>query len=245
MELAVGGPGDLPFPGNPASVVLPLHVQVLRHKFALSLPRPDPSCRGQRRPLKGFRLKGFWGAGGGGVIPSFLAPQGVGDPAAAIGALPGERPSARPRFPRRGVGHGHWSCSPSPEGGLPGGWGADARCCGMMRDAGRAVVRPRSPQSPPAPCGSAEEPRSPGGVRVSDPPVLARSRTRESRRCPAVRLPPGGGGRCGGDTGGSLGKRPGRAGDAGGLRLEAARKRRCEGAMALLLLRYKTEAGAV
>lgn len=152
------------------------------------------------------------------MIPSFLAPQGVGDPAAAIGALPGERPSARPRFPRRGVGHGHWSCSPSPEGGLPGGWGADARCCGMMRNAGRAVVRPRSPQSPPAPCGSAEELRSPGGVRVSDPPVLARSRTRESRRCPAVRLPPGGGGNTvwGGHGGGPSGSgRVGRGMPAG------------------------------
>lgn len=45
MESAVGGPGDLPFPGSPASPVLPLHVQPLRHKFAFSRPGPIPPAR--------------------------------------------------------------------------------------------------------------------------------------------------------------------------------------------------------
>lgn len=44
-ELAVGGPGDLPFPGNPAIPVLPLHVQPLRHKFAFSRLGPISPAR--------------------------------------------------------------------------------------------------------------------------------------------------------------------------------------------------------
>lgn len=245
MELAVGGPGDLPFPGNPASVVLPLHVQVLRHKFALSLPRPDPSCRGQRRPLKGFRLKGFWGAGGGGD-PQLPCSAGSRRPRCCYWSTAGRKALGSSPVPPEGSGTRTLVLLALARRRAAGGLGGGRE---MLRDdAGCGPGRGAAalPPEPPAPCGSAEEPRSPGGVRVSDPPVLARSRTRESRRCPAVRLPPGGGEHgVGGTRGGSLGKRPGRAGDAGGLRLEAARKRRCEGAMALLLLRYKTEAGAV
>lgn len=50
MELAVGGPGDLPFPGSPASPVLPLHVQPLRRKFAFSCPGPIPPARDNISP---------------------------------------------------------------------------------------------------------------------------------------------------------------------------------------------------
>lgn len=42
MEPVVGGPGDLPFPGNPASVVLPLHVQLLCTILLFPCPGPIP-----------------------------------------------------------------------------------------------------------------------------------------------------------------------------------------------------------
>lgn len=182
-------------------------------------PRPDLSCQGQHRPLEGF-----WGEG----IPSLLTPQGAGNPAVAVEAHPGARPSVRRGnlllllwIPETRVAAWERCCAgtdacfhlrpcDSRPKGLAGGWDTDAGPACYGRE-GR---------------GNAEEPRSPSRVRVWDPPVLARSQTRASERCPAAGLTPGG------------------AGGAGGLCMEAAGKQRCEGAMALLLLRYRAEAGS-
>lgn len=219
MELAVGGPGDLPFPGNPASVVLPLHVQVLRHKFALSLPRPDPSCQGQRRPLKGFRLKGFWGAGGGGD-PQLPCSAGSRRPRCCYWSTAGRKALGSSPVPPEGSGTRTLVllalARRRAAGGLGGGREMlrDDAGCGPGRG---AAALPPEPPSPVRQRRGAAQPRRRPGLGSARPRSLPDT---GEPALPRREAPPWGGGtRCGGDTGGVPREA---AGSGGGCRRASA-----------------------